>query len=86
MPRRRPEAGSLGTMSTTIEWASAAHTAMWTIGRLEEAPDRQTLEDEPEGTIGLVLDGGGGGGYVIYGQPEEIIRALEKAIKTVGGS
>lgn len=70
-------------MSMTIEWASAAHTAMWMIGREEEAPDRQTLEDEAPGTVGLVMDGGGGGGYVLYGQPAEIIAALEAAVAMV---
>jgi hypothetical protein len=59
---------------------------MWTIGREEEAPDYQTLEDEPAGTIGLIMDGGGGGGYCLYGQPDDIVKALEKAIRTVRGA
>ncbi len=72
-------------MGARTEWAYAPRALFWTIGREEEAPDHQTLAGDgaPDGTIGLIFDGGGGGAYCMYGQPAEVIAALERAIETV---
>jgi hypothetical protein len=60
-------------VSINTEWASAPDTIFYDVPM-------------PVGRIGLVMDGGGGEAFCLYGTPGEIMEALERAINVLHAS